>query len=129
MLGSLRKTDLGRVRHLGSAHGGTGHFWLQRMTAVSNLFLVTAVLVLLVSLSGAGHAEIVARLRHPFVVLLLLLAVGSVAVHMRLGMQVIIEDYVHHEGYKLIALIASTFYVGVVALTCAFAVLKIGFGG
>jgi succinate dehydrogenase / fumarate reductase membrane anchor subunit len=129
MLGSVRKTDLGRVRHLGSAHGGTGHFWLQRMTAVANLFLVAAVLVMLASLSGAGHAEIVTRLRDPLVVLLLLLAIGSVAVHMRLGMQVIIEDYVHHEGYKLAAVIANTFYVGAVALACAFAVLKIGFGG
>lgn len=122
------RTTLGKVRHLGSAHTGTGHFWQQRLTAVVNLILVTATLLVLVSLSGAGYEETVATLTNPFVAILLLLTILNVAIHMRLGMQVVIEDYVHDETTRLLALIANTAFSVAVALAAAFAVLMLNFG-
>jgi succinate dehydrogenase / fumarate reductase membrane anchor subunit len=122
------KTPLGHVRGLGSAHAGTGHFWLQRLTAVSNLVLVTAFLIIMVSLAGNGHAAIVARLNNPFVAILILAAFLSVLTHMRIGMQVIIEDYVHTDVRKIALLMANTFYTIAVGLIAVYAILKINFG-
>jgi succinate dehydrogenase / fumarate reductase membrane anchor subunit len=122
------KTPLGRVRGLGSAHAGTGHFWLQRLTAVSNLVLLTAFLIIMVSLAGSGHAAIVARLKNPFVAILILAAFLSVLTHMRIGMQVIIEDYVHTDVRKIALLMANTFYTVAVGLIAVYAILKINFG-
>lgn len=122
------RTTLGKVRHLGSAHSGTGHFWTQRLTAVLNLILVTATFAVLVSLSGAGYEETVATLTNPFVAILLLLTIINVSTHMRLGMQVFIEDYVHGESLRLLALIANTAFSAAVALAALYAVLKLNFG-
>jgi succinate dehydrogenase / fumarate reductase membrane anchor subunit len=122
------KTPLGRVRGLGSAHAGTGHFWLQRLTAVSNLVLLTAFLIIMVSLAGSGHAAIVTRLNNPFVAILILAAFLSVLTHMRIGMQVIIEDYVHTDVRKIALLMANTFYTVAVGLIAVYAILKINFG-
>lgn len=122
------KTPLGHVRGLGSAHTGTGHFWLQRLTAVSNIILVTAFLIIMVSLAGNGHAAIVARLNNPFVAILILAAFLSVLTHMRIGMQVIIEDYVHTDVRKIALLMANTFYTVAVGLIAVYAILKINFG-
>ncbi len=122
------KTPLGRVRGLGSAHAGTGHFWLQRLTAVANIVLVTAFLIIVVSLADSGHAEIVAKLGNPFVAILVLAAFLSVLTHMRIGMQVIIEDYVHTDIRKIALLMANTFYTIAVGLIAVYAILKINFG-
>jgi succinate dehydrogenase / fumarate reductase membrane anchor subunit len=122
------KTPLGRVRGLGSAHAGTEHFWLQRLTAVSNLVLLTAFLIIMVSLAGSGHAAIVARLNNPFVAILILAAFLSVLTHMRIGMQVIIEDYVHTDVRKIALLMANTFYTVAVGLIAVYAILNINFG-
>ena len=122
------KTPLGRVRGLGSAHAGTGHFWLQRLTAVSNLVLLAAFLIIMVSLAGSGHAAIVTRLNNPFVAILILAAFLSVLTHMRIGMQVIIEDYVHTDVRKIALLMANTFYTVAVGLIAVYAILKINFG-
>ena len=122
------RTPLGKVRGLGSAKEGTEHFWKQRLTAVSNLVLVSIVLVLLVKLAGADYMTVKRTLAKPQNAILLLLLVLSGIIHMRLGMQSIIEDYVHSEGRKVIALMLNSFFTLVVGLTCVFAILKLSFG-
>ncbi|GLK57412.1 succinate dehydrogenase / fumarate reductase membrane anchor subunit [Methylopila capsulata] len=122
------RTPLGQVRGLGAARSGTDHFWLQRLTAVSNLVLSTVFVGVLVSLAGDSHASVVATLSNPIVAILMLLFVISVVVHMRIGMQVIIEDYVHAELPKLLLLMGNTFFAIVVGLSAVFALLKISFG-
>ena len=126
---SSMRTPLGRVRGLGSAKSGTGHFWLQRVTAVSNLILTVIFIGIVIALVGRPYPAAVALLSNPIVAILMLLFVVSGAVHMRLGMQVVIEDYVHHEGLKLVAVMANTFFAIAVGAACAFALLKISFGG
>ena len=122
------RTPIGRVRGLGSAKSGTEHFWHQRLTAIANLFLVSAFVVILVSLLGRSHAAVHQILGSPFVAIVMLLMVGSVTYHMKLGMQVVIEDYVHDEKWKFAAIIANNFFAIAVAAACAYALLKISFG-
>ncbi|MEN5082072.1 succinate dehydrogenase, hydrophobic membrane anchor protein [Bosea sp. TWI1241] len=126
---SSMRTPLSRVRGLGSAKSGTGHFWLQRVTAVANVVLALAFLCVVISLIGKPYPEAVATLSRPVVGILMLLFVVSGAIHMRLGMQVVIEDYVHGEGLKVLAVMANTFFAVAVGAACAFALLKISFGG
>jgi succinate dehydrogenase / fumarate reductase membrane anchor subunit len=122
------RTPLARVRGLGSAKEGAGHFWRQRLTAVANIFLVAFLVWLLVTLAGEDHATVENALAQPHVAIPLLLLVLSGLVHMRLGMQTIIEDYVHSEGSKVILLMLNSFFVVAVGLVCVFAVLKLSFG-
>jgi succinate dehydrogenase / fumarate reductase membrane anchor subunit len=122
-------TPLGRVRGLGSAREGTEHFWRQRLTAIANVPLTLFFVGLLISLNGAGFAETRAVLANPFVALLLLAFVVSALYHMRLGMQVIIEDYIHGEAMKLALLVLNTFFAAAVGIAAAFALLKLAFGG
>ena len=122
------RTPLARVRGLGAAHSGTGHFWRQRLTAVANVPLVIAFVVIVASLLGRNHAVVVQVLGSPFVAIVLLLFIISVTTHMRIGMQVIIEDYVHDDIPKLVCLLANTFFTVAVALTAIYAILKLSFG-
>ncbi len=122
------RTPLARARGLGSAKEGATHFWRQRITAVANVFLAIAMIVLVVRLVGADHATVKATLRNPIVTLLILTFVGSGIVHMRLGMQTIIEDYVHSEGRKVVCLMLNSFFAILVGLACVYAVLKLSFG-
>lgn len=122
------RTPLAKARGLGSAHSGTEHFWLQRVTAVANVVLVVLLAWQLAPLVGADHAAVKAALRSPLLSLPLLLFVLSGMIHMRLGMQTIIEDYASSEGCKVVALMLNTFFVIVVGLACVFAVLKLSFG-
>lgn len=122
------RTPLARARGLGSAKSGTEHFWLQRMTAIANTVLVIVVLLQIVPIAGADHATVKAALKSPALSLPLLLLVLSGVVHMRLGMQTIIEDYAHSEGSKVLLLMLNTFFVILVGLTCIFAVAKLSFG-
>ena len=126
---STMLTPLKRVRGLGSARSGTGHFWLQRLTAVSNLILVTVTIGLLVRLAGADYATVRGTLANPIVALLFLLLLLSGLVHMRLGMQTIIEDYVHGDAAKIVLLMLNTFFALVIGVACVWAVLKLSFGG
>ena len=123
------RTPLGRVRHLGSAHHGTGHFWHQRLTAVAGVPLTIAAIVIIMSILGRNHAAVVQILVSSLVAITLLLFVITSVYHMWLGMQVIIEDYVHDEMPKFAALAANWMFCWIVGLTAAFAVLKIAFGG
>ena len=123
------RTPLKSVRHLGSAKEGTDHFWMQRITAVANIVLGLFLVWLVVRLAGTGHSEVKTMLANPLIALALLLLVISSAIHMRLGMQVIIEDYVHNENCKLLLVIANTFFAIGVAAVAVFSVLKLSFGG
>jgi succinate dehydrogenase / fumarate reductase membrane anchor subunit len=122
------RTPLAKVRGLGSAKSGTGHFWLQRLTAVANLFLVSFLIWLLFTLLGADYDIVRRTLARPYIAVPLLLLVLSVVTHMRLGMQTIIEDYVHAEGRKVALLMLNSFFAILVGITCVFAVLKLSFG-
>jgi|SRR5690349_6065985 succinate dehydrogenase / fumarate reductase, membrane anchor subunit len=122
------RTPLARVLGLGSAKEGTDHFWKQRLTAISNLFLVSFALFLMVRLAGADYLTVKTALARPHNAIALLLLILSGVIHMRLGMQTIIEDYVHSDGYKVAALLLNTFFAVLVGLTSAFAVLKLSFG-
>ncbi len=126
---SSMRTPLGRVRGLGSAKSGTGHFWMQRVTAVSNFITTVAFVAIMVSLVGKPYEAAIATLSHPIVALLMLFFVVSIVTHMRIGMQVIIEDYVTAEMAKVGAVIANTFYAIAVGAASVFAILKIALGG
>lgn len=121
-------TPLKRVRGLGSAKDGAGHFLKQRLTAVANLILVPFLIWLISSLAGTDLTNVKATLSHPLVATALILLVLSVAIHMRIGMQVIIEDYVHSEGAKILLLLTNTLFAFGVAAIAIFAVLKLSFG-
>lgn len=123
------ETPLKRVRGLGSARSGTGHFWLERITSVALVPLTIAFLVIVLRAQGHDHASVAATLSHPLPALLMLLFIGVGIVHMRIGMQVIIEDYVHEEGPKIGLLLLNTFFSYALGLACVFAVLKLSFGG
>jgi succinate dehydrogenase / fumarate reductase membrane anchor subunit len=122
------RTPLAKVRGLGSAKSGTGHFWLQRLTAVANIALVTFLIGLLFALVGADYETVRRTLAKPYIAVPLLLLVLSAVTHMRLGMQTIVEDYVHSEGRKIAALVLNTFFAVLIGITCVFAVLKLSFG-
>ncbi|MGQ0455865.1 MAG: succinate dehydrogenase, hydrophobic membrane anchor protein [Hyphomicrobium sp.] len=122
------RTPLKNARNLGSAKEGADHFWKQRITGVANLFLGAFLVWLIASLVGADHATVKAKLAQPPIALALLALIASGTLHMRLGMQTIIEDYVHHEGGKIAALMLNTFFAAFVALVSAYAILKLSFG-
>lgn len=125
---STMRTPLKNVRRLGSAKEGADHFWMQRVTGVANLALAVFLIWLLVTLVGADHAKVKATLASPLVALPLLLLIGSAMVHMRLGMQTIIEDYVHGEGAKIVCLMLNTFFAIIVGAASVFAVLRLTLG-
>jgi succinate dehydrogenase / fumarate reductase, membrane anchor subunit len=122
------RTPLARVRGLGSAKTGTSHFWHQRLTAVANVPLTIAFVLIVFALLGRNHAAAQQILGTPLVAIVMLLFIGSITYHMRLGMQVIIEDYVHDETAKLALIMLNTFFAVAVALASAYAIFKLSFG-
>jgi succinate dehydrogenase / fumarate reductase, membrane anchor subunit len=123
------RTPLNKVRGLGSAKDGTGHFWRIRLTAIALLPLSLFAVGWVLSMTGAGYTEVRASLGHPLIALLLALFVVISLDHMRLGMQIIIEDYVHGEGAKVALLMLNIFFAGAIGAMTVFSVLKIAFGG
>jgi succinate dehydrogenase / fumarate reductase, membrane anchor subunit len=125
---SSMRTPLARVRNLGASHTGTGDFWRQRLTAVAMTLLIVPVIVVVIMLLGrnqAGAAQILGSL--PIAIILLLFIIASTW-HMRIGMQVVIEDYVHNEKLKIASVMANNFFCFVVAMTSIYAILKLSSG-
>jgi len=122
------RTPLARVRGLGAAHSGTGHFWRQRLTAVANIPLTIAAVIIIVMLLGRNQAAAAQILGSPLVAIIMLLFIASITAHMRIGMQVIIEDYVRDEIAKLVLIMANTFFTIAVALASAYGIFKLSFG-
>lgn len=123
------RTPLGKVRGLGSGKTGTDHFWLQRLTAVALVPLFLFFVIFLIAYSGGSYEEVTGALSNPIVATLLGLLVIAGLLHGRIGMQEIINDYVHHEGLKLLAMLGNTFFTVLIGALCLFAVLKLGFAG
>src|SRR4051794_40434932 len=122
------RTPLARVRSLGSSHSGTSDFWRQRLTAVAMTVLIVPVIVVVLMLIGsnqAGAKQIFSSL--PIAIIMLLFIVAS-AWHMKIGMQVVIEDYVHNEKIKLASVMANNFFCIAVALASIYAILKMSSG-
>jgi succinate dehydrogenase / fumarate reductase membrane anchor subunit len=125
---SSMRTPLGRVRYLGASHSGTSDFWRQRITAVATTLLIAPVIVVVLMLIGsnqAGAKQIFSSL--PIAIIMLLFIVAS-AWHMKIGMQVVIEDYVHNEKIKLASVMANNFFCIAVALASIYAILKMSSG-
>jgi succinate dehydrogenase / fumarate reductase, membrane anchor subunit len=125
---SSMRTPLGRVRNLGSSHSGTRDFWRQRLTAVAMTLLIVPVIVVVLTLVGsnqAGAKQLFSSL--PIAIIMLLFIVASTW-HMKIGMQVVIEDYVHNEKIKLACVMANNFFCIAVALASIYAILKMSSG-
>ena len=122
------RTQAKRVRGLGSAKDGTEHFWRQRLTAMANIPLLLFFVGFVISLNGASHEEVIAAVSHPLTAIALIAVIGSALIHMKLGMQVVIEDYIHGEGAKVIMLFLNAAFAYGVGLITVFAILKISFG-
>lgn len=122
------RTPLKAARNLGSAKEGADHFWKQRVTGVANVFLGLFLVWLVASLAGADHGAVKAALARPLISIALLALIVSGAIHMRLGMQTIIEDYVSSEGPKVVLLMLNTFFAAAIALASLFAILKLSVG-
>lgn len=122
-------TGLGRVRGLGSAKHGGAHWVLHRMTAVGNLLLLPWLLISLVRLPTYDYTTVTTWLAQPMAAVPMMLLVTSVFWHFRIGLQVVIEDYVHEEGAKFASLTALTFYTLGTAAFALFAIAKIALTG
>ena len=118
------RSDLGRVRGLGSAKDGVAHWWAQRVTALALIPLTVWFVVSILGLVGASHAAVVDWIASPVPALLLVLLVVATFHHAQLGLQVVIEDYVHHEGAKLTLLLLVKAAAVILALSALFAVLR-----
>jgi succinate dehydrogenase / fumarate reductase, membrane anchor subunit len=119
------RTPLGQVRGLGSAKHGAGHFITQRVSAVALIFLVPWFLITLIGAVRGGYDGALAYIADPFNAVLIILAVGATLYHMRLGMQVVVEDYIARNSTKAVLLILNTFICVTLFAAAAYAVLKI----
>lgn len=121
------RTPISRVRGLGSAKEGTHHWWMQRLTAIALIPLGIWFVISMICLAGADHSAASAWLANPLTAVLMLLLVVATFHHLQLGLQVVIEDYIHGEAAKMVCLIGlklASFALGVAAV---FAVLKVAF--
>ena len=123
------RTPISHIRGLGSVKDGLGHWTMQRLTAIANLLLIAWFLISAMMLAGADYQETKAWLASPVSASLMLLLIASVFYHAKLGLQVVIEDYVHHEGLKIAAVTAVTLATIGLGVTSAVAVLKTSLAG
>lgn len=122
------RTPLGRVRYLGASHSGTTDFWRQRVTAVAMILLIVPVIAMVMMLLGRNQAGAAQILGSPAIAIFVLLFIVASVWHMKIGMQVVLEDYVHNEKLKLAAVIANNFFCVAVALASIYAILKLSSG-
>lgn len=125
---SSMRTPLGRVRNLGSSHSGTTDFWRQRLTAVAMALLIVPVIVVILMLVGRNHAGAAQILGSIPIAIILVLFIVASTWHMRIGMQIVIEDYIHSEKLKLACVMANNFFCIAVALASIYAILKMSSG-
>ena len=123
------ETPLARVRGLGSAHEGAQHWWIERLTSVSTLLLFVWLLVSLLRLPGLDYRTIIEWLQSPLAAVPMLLLIVSTFWHLKLGMQVAIEDYVHEESWKFLSILVLNFLTVGAAAFALFALLRIALGG
>jgi succinate dehydrogenase / fumarate reductase membrane anchor subunit len=123
------RTPLSRARGLGSARQGVHHWWAQRITAIALIPLVVWFAISLIMLSGADYAVVRAWIGSPVVMVLLTLSIVIGLHHGQLGMQEVVEDYVHGEGLKLALIVLLRFTAVFFGLAAIVAILRIGFGG
>lgn len=119
------KSPLARAKGLGSAHEGVDHWFKQRITAISNIPLVLWFVYSIVQIKGASHAEFTGWLAEPINAILMILLIISVFYHAKLGTQVIVEDYIHNEGFKMVKLIGMKLFFFAMGIACIFSILKI----
>ena len=125
---SNMRTPLGRVRGHGSAKSGIGDFIAQRLTAIANIPLTIAAVLIIIALIGRNHAAVVQILGSTPVAIVMVLFIVSVFYHMRIGMQTIIEDYVHEARAKYALLILNAFFAIAAGFAAIYAILKLSFG-
>ena len=122
------RTPLARVRNLGSSHSGTSDFWRQRLTAVAMTVLIVPVIVVVLMLIGSNQAYAKQTFSSLPIAIIMLLFIAASAWHMKIGMQVVIEDYLHNEKIKLACVMANNFFCIAVALASIYAILKMSSG-
>ena len=122
------RTPLAEARGLGAAKSGTEHWWEQRLTSIALVPLTFAAVVIMIATIGRDYAGVVQLLRSPVVALIMLLFIFATTYHMKLGLQSVIEDYIHNKAVKTAALIGNTFLCIVLWLACTLALLKLSFG-
>lgn len=118
-------THMARAKGLGAAHGGTHHWLMQRVTAISNFALVLWLVYSIVSLKGATHEAFVGWLALPWNAILMILFILSTFYHAVLGIQVVIEDYIHTKWFKMAKLIGAKLFFTALGVVCIFSILKI----
>jgi len=123
------RSPLNRARGLGSAKDGLHHWWVQRLTALALIPLVIWFALSLVMMSGADYGMVRAWIGSPVAMVLLILTIVIGLHHGQLGMQVVIEDYVHNDGLKLALIVAVRFIAVLFGLAAVVAIMRIGFGG
>jgi succinate dehydrogenase / fumarate reductase membrane anchor subunit len=123
------RTPIAKVRGLGAARSGLQHWKMQRLTAISNVLLVLWFMFSAMALSGSGYEQVRAWLASPVTASLVVLLIISTFYHARLGLQVVVEDYVHHEGARIASLVAIALIVLALAVACIVAVLTVAVGG
>ena len=124
----MRKTPLGRVLGLGSAKSGTEHWWAERVSSIAAIPLTVFFILFVLTHIGATRADLVMSLKNPLVAILMALTVITMLWHMRMGLQVVIEDYVHGAAAKYTALLLNTFFTAALGVAALYAILKMSFG-
>ena len=123
------RSPLARARGLGSAKDGTHHWWVQRLTAAALVPLAVWFVASLVMLTAAGYEDVGAWMSGPVAMTLLILFIVVGLHHAQLGLQVVIEDYVHSEGLRIASIVVVKFLAVVAGLAATIAILKVGLGG
>lgn len=121
------RTPLGRVRGLGSAKDGTGHWWMQRLTALALVPITVWFVISVIGMAGASYGEFSAWLANPLVAGLFLILIAATFYHAVLGLQVVVEDYLHNEGVKIATLLVIKAAAVLLGLTAALSVLRLLF--